>query len=82
MEKTLIYEFTENFIPRIKVMIEKEEAHIKSLKEKKEKIENFSCLRRPFYSTGLIEECILESEVHLHRLKNSLTEYIEYSKTL
>jgi hypothetical protein len=82
MEKILVHEFANNYIPRIKLMIEKEEAHIKSLREKKTKIENFSWIRRLFYSTSIIEECILENEVHLHRLENSLAEYVEYHKKL
>ena len=79
-------QITDDFIPRIKEMIEKEEKHIETLKEYKVK-----CMK-PYKVFGFIpinvgqyddiNEMISESTKILSHLKLRLHEYEEYSETL
>lgn len=69
-------ELKTNLIPRVELMVEKETAHLKNLKDAKERLSKY------WFRVGLsdaeLDNMIETSENSLRHLKVRLKEYIEY----
>lgn len=76
-------EMQTSLIPRVKLMIEKEENHIKWLEERKSKFQKF-ILKFEYSNTVVknLEEMIQISKNTLVHLKNRYQEYIDYTEKL
>lgn len=77
---TFIEEMEQSLIPSVEGMLKKSIEHLRHLKAEKEKIDKMPWYKRPFYSTELIDTCIIATELRIDGYVNKIVEYKEYVK--